>query len=400
MKAKLTQIIKRIAYYPTRAETTMFADTILQQMAAMVPVEEAIMLVMPRKHGKGILLGYNAEQLKAFTDSQLTMILCHETQHLRTGDLGKLALWAEPRDWYNGWAGQMLFNVARDCQINDMLLAVGMAAIEGGWYGTKALDRDTQRDDVEALMREIAEKFPKPPNDADAMADLSAEELEAIDQMLGPIIEVAEKFFKPEDVPGHDTGKGHGKQYSVSPSGEQARFDNFLAEIMDTKKTQESWYRTQKRLNGIPEFANREYALPFRTPLPRKTALLAIDVSGSIDRRGVERFCNLVRNTPSSFELEVVCFDTQLAVWEDFRTNSTLPFQGGGTDFDLVETHARKSGRYPNAVVVITDGQAAIPTLRAPSVWTWVIYNSHESVLAEFRKHNLRTVDLEAIIKR
>lgn len=390
---RLLKNIKRIAYEPTWAERRVFADVILQQITAIAVVKEYPMAVMIRKNAPGIILGYSPEMLADLTDGELCTMLCHETQHLRSNDLNVQGTYKAERDWYNGWNGSMLHNVARDCQINDLIVGkLRMPYVEGGMYGTEALGHATDAMETEAVMREVAQKLPPPPENDPQPMDLQVQELEAAD--------AAGKEEQEVSVSGGKEAAKYATQKvsTVSRSPEQARFDRFLAEMLDTRKHTESWFRVPKRLMGVRQFAEREIVIPNKTPLPRLTALLAIDVSGSMDEGGVQRLCSLIKNAPANYDLTVVCFDDDLAVWENFRTNNEMPRRGGGTDFGLVEAHAKKMVRYPDAILVLTDGGGDIPEVKKPKNWTWVLYQADVQGFAANAK--MRSVDLEQVIKR
>lgn len=80
---------------------------------------------------------------------------------------------------------------------------------------------------------------------------------------------------------------------------------------------------------------------------------------------------------PPTYNLTVATFDTKATIWADFREGGTLK-TGGGTDFEAVERLCLVQHRYPDAVVVITDGQGAAIAPRHPERWAWVLYGGVE----------------------
>jgi predicted metal-dependent peptidase len=101
--------------------------------------------------------------------------------------------------------------------------------------------------------------------------------------------------------------------------------------------------------------------------------LLAIDASGSILHDVLDRLLRIARGVPPDrVELTAISFDTAaygLDVWAD-------PPQvrgGGGTSFDAIEQFAAARPRYPDLVVVLTDGYAPRPTVSHPDRWFWLI---------------------------
>jgi predicted metal-dependent peptidase len=101
--------------------------------------------------------------------------------------------------------------------------------------------------------------------------------------------------------------------------------------------------------------------------------LLAIDASGSISNTVLTRLLGLARGIPPDrVELAAISFDTtsySLDIWaKDPQIRG-----GGGTSFDAIESFATKLPRYPDLIVVLTDGHAPRPTVRHPDLWFWLL---------------------------
>ncbi len=391
VQQRILNVIKRMAYRPSRAERVVYADVILQQMTAMQAWEKHLMAVIIRNEAPGFLLLYKADGVKKLSDGQLATVLAHECQHIRKGDGAKIKTYEGKK--VGEWDAPTLFNVARDCQINDELFRLGFDKVEG-MSGEATLGRNTEADDIDALMAELAEKLDPPPppesgDDAgDGQVDLQGTELAEGEE------------GKPVEV---DVGKMAGNEPTKGParvkgSLEQARWDNFLATVLDTRNSEDRWHRQPKRLAGVEMYTSYQATLPRRQPLPRKTALMAIDVSGSMDETGVQRICALIRNAPSNYNLTVVCFDTGIDEWKDFRTNEEMPRRGGGTNFAMVKQFALNMGQYPDAILCITDGGGTVPEVKRPANWTWIIYGADADEFGQMAK--MRSVDLDKIVVR
>lgn len=394
------RLAQSIAWEPKQADMQLYADIMFQQLSALTTLPEGqLMGIVARKDKPGLKLGFNEKATATLSDAALYGVLVHETQHLRAQDVLHMQAYEAKRDWYNGWSGMELFNVARDCQINDLLMRKGYTLPEGGCYGEKTLGRYTADEACEPLMHEIAARFPRPEQEDAPQPD---GDLQASDEMGQARPSEGEpgqkgKGKEQEVFIGKKPGKEGAKRTLAASSGpEQARWDSFLAEILDTKKSRETWYRTAKRLSGTPGFADRSYMLPFREPLPRKRAVIAIDVSGSMDAEGVNLLCNLVRNAPVSYDLTVLCFDNELEEWSGFRKGDEMPRRGGGTDFQLVEGWCKAQARYPDAVIILTDGSGDCPEVTKPKLWSWLIYGGDQG--AAFSP--MRTVDLDKVVRR
>lgn len=387
---RVLELSKGIAWRPSQAELTLFADTMLQRLTSIRPTDQGSMYVGVQPDKTGLFLALDPHWTATLSDAHLRAVIVHETQHVLMSDLDRMRPYLEPRDWYNGWPGMRLFNMARDCQINDRLARLGIKVPPVGVCGPNTFGRAVEEEALEDLMRELAQKQP-PPAEQQAGAGTDLQEAQ---EGAGEAQETGQAEGMEVRIGRSPTGVG---KTAMDVSGsERAAWERFLAECMDTRKTRESWYRVSKRLAGISEYAERQYALPYREPLPRKRALIAIDVSGSMSVSAVRLLGSLVRNSPANYDLQVICFDTQAREWTSFRTGTQVPATGGGTDFSTVERFAAGLTRYPDAILVLTDGDAPCPQVKKPAVWSWLIYGDNAA------KHLTvgRVVELEKVVRR
>lgn len=365
---RVLEQVRAVAWHPRTTELQIYADIMLQQVTLLMQLKEGqTMAVAKRTNAQGLILGFDSAFVASLSDIQLRGLLCHEMQHIRTSDNTRMEAYQAPRDWFNGWSGPQLFNYARDCQINDLLGRLRIELPTGGCTGPNMLGRDVADEEVEALMRELAQKQPPPASKQSLSDDLQA---------AGELAQT-EGDESDEVKIGRQAGTQSNRKAGAAPTGsQQAAWDNFLAECLDTRKSRESWFKSNKRLSGVPGFADRSYCLPHREPLPRKHAVIAIDVSGSMDAQSVELLGSLVKNAPAAYDLTVLCFNTEVYVWEGFRAGEPMPTVGGGTDFGAVERWAAARTRYPDAILVLTDGEAACPAVKRALPWTWLIYGA------------------------
>lgn len=107
-----------------------------------------------------------------------------------------------------------------------------------------------------------------------------------------------------------------------------------------------------------------------------------LDVSGSISQLDRKRFISLAKTVPTDkIELIAHTFTTEVRELdlENPRYNS------GGTDFGCIQRYIktvltkdfRLSGKYPKAVIVVTDGEASFgqyrPTEQEAKSWYWLV---------------------------
>ena len=102
--------------------------------------------------------------------------------------------------------------------------------------------------------------------------------------------------------------------------------------------------------------------------------LMAIDASGSISRSVLDRFLGVARSIPADrVQLTAISFDTKVYP-VDIRENVPAIRGGGGTSFKAVEMFATEQmSRYPDLIVVLTDGYAPRPTVQHLSRWFWLV---------------------------
>jgi len=127
----------------------------------------------------------------------------------------------------------------------------------------------------------------------------------------------------------------------------------------------------------------------------KPVALIALDFSGSIDRRLAYAMKDMAQSIPEE-HIEARCFTFSTeAVAFDFRAKSNR-VAGGGTDFSCLEHEARRikqeTGEYP-FVICLTDGDAwfdgygyqgaAQPSaVQLASHWLWVDVNTEDDAQA------------------
>jgi len=105
----------------------------------------------------------------------------------------------------------------------------------------------------------------------------------------------------------------------------------------------------------------------------QSSVLLALDASGSISAAVLTQLLGLARSIPRDrVEIKAVSFDTIAYVFDIWGKEIKI-LGGGGTSFDAIEVFATKLLRYPDLIVVLTDGFAPHPKVLHPNRWFWLI---------------------------
>ena len=101
--------------------------------------------------------------------------------------------------------------------------------------------------------------------------------------------------------------------------------------------------------------------------------LMAIDASGSILPCVLDKFVAIARSIPKNrVQLIAISFDTGIYP-VDIWAKAPKILGGGGTSFNAIDVFARQMNKYPDLVVVLTDGFASHPTILYPERWFWLI---------------------------
>jgi predicted metal-dependent peptidase len=160
---------------------------------------------------------------------------------------------------------------------------------------------------------------------------------------------------------GQDRSTGAGRQLAAM---DLAQF--LLTTIQQTAASQFDWTRPNRRLMALYP----RLILPSDKPRDHWSVLMALDASGSIPDQFL-RAARAVASRPlPNTTVELVSFDTRVYP-VDPKSNSVKG--GGGTSAQAVEEYACRKRRYPDMVIVFTDGEFARPALKEPERWLWIL---------------------------
>ena len=107
--------------------------------------------------------------------------------------------------------------------------------------------------------------------------------------------------------------------------------------------------------------------------LLRSSILLALDTSGSISCDVLGKLLAIGKSIPQDkAEVTAVCFDAETYPLDIWAPELEF-FGGGGTSFQAIEDLAADLPRYPDLIIVLTDGYAPCPSPQHPDRWLWLI---------------------------
>ena len=291
-------------------------------------------------------------------------------------------------------ATHKLINIAQDITINEMI--VDMFGFARGlmsdwrkycWIETCFADPSLiERNQVfEYYLKELIKN--PPPEDMNSMDD--HDDLGGYDDgNPDPLAQQLGEFLTWDELQAmiKSMGKEDGRGIGLSPfnvilenrTPAHVDFNSLVKKLKRNAKTkayreEDSFARSPRRLGGTSMILpGRLEGKPHHQTL---ITALFFDVSGSC-----MSYFNTFNDVRLAFEKEEKLFDIRTYAF-DTRVQLVRPGEklavGGGTSFDIIETECRKleleTGRYPDCVVVITDGAGNRVAPKHPGRWVWLL---------------------------
>jgi Putative metallopeptidase domain len=158
----------------------------------------------------------------------------------------------------------------------------------------------------------------------------------------------------------------------------------------DGPKPRPSFHRPRRKLAAFPDVNlpvirddERNKAKSKKKP----AIVMALDTSGSISQQDRSRFISLAQSVPQDkLHLFPITFTTDYLELD----LENPQFRSGGTDFGCIQRYVNKvvkpqlDGDYPQAIVVITDGEAyfgstpdTCPNEKESDSWFWLLTDRH-----------------------
>jgi hypothetical protein len=163
----------------------------------------------------------------------------------------------------------------------------------------------------------------------------------------------------------------------------KVKFSHLIRKLKKTsmrmvEKDVETFTHRDRRFNSVMK--NCEVALPGKNAVERPVAdrlLTAVfmDVSGSC-----MSYFDVFKDVFLAFDEERMVFDTLLYFFDlkvrPVKVGDAIAV-GGGTSFKIIERECleleRTRGRYPDCVIIITDGDGDSVSPKAPTKWVWLL---------------------------
>ena len=349
------------------------------------------------------------------------------------------------------------FNIAADCVINDYLAQAGLPVWEQACRGQNFIGEDA----AFMTVADVYERLPDQPRNGKGEGDEESEAgqlgkgdgrgdgaIDSHDWMFDPdfadkvadaIDEMNEQIEAAGGIPGdledkrdEEDGKTTSAQDSLQKSMRAGSEEGNMREFQSQGGLELAWVKLlkdvdpnmfkepgmappprpawHKRPRKLGAHSFRDVNLPvYRQDTRREkrnnekpAIVLALDHSGSIGPRDADRFMTLALSIPRD-RIKLFCC-TFTTHYREVDLDNPMGGGSGGTDFNAIASFIdakvipELNGKYPKAVVVITDGCAPFtnrPTPEQAEAWHWLMspYDSsggyYDAVNTIGRKANL-----------
>jgi hypothetical protein len=225
----------------------------------------------------------------------------------------------------------------------------------------------------------------------DALDGLSDVESKKLQESLKPIYELPKNFEFSENNPAGSGAGGIEKLMSTKHVKKKKKWETVIKRwslkyLKKNDRNFEQWARINRRfvtLQNSSIFIPTEMEIDhFEKKKHKINVIFFLDTSGSCIGLA-DRFWNAAKSLPEDrFELDLCCFD--MSVYNTTLSSGKL-YGFGGTSFSILENYVQgkkiKTGKYPEAIFVITDGMGDHVSPEIPENWYWFLTNNYLSYI-------------------
>lgn len=366
--------------------------------------------------GRGIVLDINPDFVGQFQTHDYGFILSHETMHVLLSHLSLIEQFDD----------QKKFNIAADCIINDFLVSYSIPHSDDLpiLHGPDVVGFDCSTADIEDVYDAITDEKVEELTGADGESGFDSHNWQFVDsngkplsgdalqKALGDFLNDAFDSLPAElkDSVYENSPEVAAQQADSRPStgwGNEALTpqlqnnipdnvsmkwvdlvntitpDTFKAD-RDPVATGRTFARPPKKLMSqypkivLPQ-AFHKYGGVGKFDKAANTYVLALDCSGSIADEDRRRFMALAQSLPTD-KLNIFAMTFSTYALEFDLTAKNPAYASGGTDFTCIQEWINQNvvpeiGRYPKAVIVITDGEAQLQQTSDEDLsnWHWLL---------------------------
>jgi len=325
--------------------------------------------------GKGIY--YNSKYIDSLSTREMIGVLAHEVMHLSLG-----------HSWRQGTRDPMIWNIASDYAINQNLISTGFCLPEGA-----LIDSRYDAFSSEGIYAQIASQTNKKEDKTkqqdknkqqSKQQDNKKEDCKTDPGMCGIILPTKNKQEEKELKAEWQAATVQAAQLAKGtlPANIKRQIQEILNPtipwyillrdfVEKTARNDYNWMRPSRRYIGqgivLPSLISEE--------LPE--TIIAIDTSGSIDKKALSTFAAEASNVLSAYDttIKIIYCNNRIQKEETF-TRADFPMKlkpvgGGGTDFRPVFDHIEKQNLTPSCLIYFTDMHGRFPKQEPnyPTMW-------------------------------
>lgn len=341
---------------------------------------------------QGLQFIFNPQFMSGLTDVQIAFVALHEACHIMLGHCHKVNWIRDHHRW----------NIACDIVINEMLLRMPTFGDEGRSLQSASFrpqllannglpPGDYTAEQVYGLLGETNLSKKNTLDDHKFGEDSAGAIGEAIDKLLeDPTFRnqvdeflragntsLGNEFLVPSKAQNLDKEKYPVEQW----------FKDAVRTVMG-ERTNEVWGPMNPRIAAfwpdtyLPvEAVSSGLKYRLRVYMDTSGSIVSARYRGGYDL--LERFSLVLETVPTNhFEMEVFTFDTgwkvdrpSMGVYPLTKDrNGKFVFRGGGgTCFKQLERHCLSGLRYPDCIMVLTDGMGSPVEVKYPNRWVWLL---------------------------
>jgi len=354
---------------------------------------------------------FNKKFFDLSTDEELAFVMAHETNHVvrchpmfYNKKAEELKAQGKTTKEINEFIKKL--NIAADCIINDYLVNVCKMNKPQNFepkFGKDVVGVDCEDLELMQVFRMIPKNYENNSDEFGDAGDVNWKSFKGHGEsdVLGDLKKIVEKYNESSTISDDDAlmlenlsdnlskispgNQPVGSFIPITKLGTKSiNWASLLFKFVSSKKIEEKWNRQPRKMVSI--YPN--VVLPVSTPRDKISLFLAIDTSGSISYSSVSLFIELAKNTPKDFDISAITFDTQCYKYN--IREGQMPRGGGGTSFSNIEWYIKENlKKYPNIIVVLTDGCGGHIFPKYPKRWCWLLYGGHTSEYIKNMKHFL-----------
>lgn len=336
--------------------------------------------------GHKVRLYFNREFFNGIEAMELAGVLVHEAMHFCLRHQERHQAIRHQRDRH-------LFKLACEAVINDLIAACFKDLKLPGEpvTGRSLLGRDVSRNSAEEVMGFLRERIAEQPTSAARLMGMDSLDDHSVWEESSPLSGnapddspisgnpplwteetslIADKVldeFGEGDIVWGTVPLGRDRALPAKSDGRKDLSRFLLDSLRTLNRYDTDWTRPNRKLVSVYP----KVILPNYESIHHYRVLIAIDASGSVPTSFLAAAPAVAHQLLANTTVTLVSFDTKVYPIEKGKSSVT---GGGGTSAQAVEEFIlEKMPFYPDAIFCLTDGFFALPRVKHPDRWVWIL---------------------------